>query len=86
MGDALCACGTAGDTQRSSVQNNVPTGVCLCGGFLHFKTAAWETVSSQLGGSFATRVLVLPGKSLPALGLLRSDIKMPFVQCHCALI
>lgn len=86
MSDALCACGKAGDAQRSSVQNNVPTRVCVWKGILHFKIAAWEAVSSQLGGRFATRVLRLAGKSLPVLGLLRSDIKMPFVWCHCALV
>lgn len=79
MSDVLCACGTAGDAQRSSVQNNVPTEVCVWEGILHFKIAAWEAVCSQLGGCFATRVLVLTGKSLAAFGLLRSDIKMPFV-------
>lgn len=54
--------------------------------FSILKLQALEAVSSQLGGCFATRMLELAGKSLPALGLLRSDIKMPFVWCHCALI
>lgn len=75
----LCACGKAGDAQCSSVQNNVPTGVCVWEGILHFKIAAWEAVRSQLGGRFSTRVLKLAGKSLPAFGLFKSDIKMPFV-------
>lgn len=72
-----CVHGERLEMPRAPLSRTMYRPECVWEGFLHFKIAAWEAVSFQLGGRFATRVLRLAGKSMPALGCSGVTLKCP---------